>query len=177
VLAHTFSGAWRTALVLLWVWPTGGPLSAQGDCSSCHDQGPKLQKSAHAALSCDTCHQDHDKFPHPENASKPECASCHVDEAKDYARSVHGMTAKKGNEAADCSVCHGDAAVAGGLNPDLRHSSVIGSAEAVRSVVIDGALQHNGMVSFRAALSPADAEATRQYLIKRANEDKTLGER
>ena len=74
-----------------------------------------------------------------------------------------------------CSVCHGDAAVAGGLVPDLRHSGVIGSAEAIKSVVIDGALQHQGMVSFRSALKPEDVESIRQYLIKRANEDKALG--
>jgi alcohol dehydrogenase (cytochrome c)/quinohemoprotein ethanol dehydrogenase len=74
-----------------------------------------------------------------------------------------------------CSVCHGDAAIAGGLVPDLRHSGAIGSADAVRSVVIDGALQHQGMVSFRAALKPEDVENIRQYLIKRANEDKALG--
>ncbi len=73
-----------------------------------------------------------------------------------------------------CSVCHGDAAVGGVLNPDLRHSAAIGSADAIRSVVIDGALQHNGMVSFKSALSADDAEAIRQYLIKRANEDKAL---
>ena len=73
-----------------------------------------------------------------------------------------------------CSVCHGDAAVAGALNPDLRHSATLGSADAVKSIVIDGALQHNGMVSFQKALKPKDAEAIRQYLIKRANEDKAL---
>ena len=73
-----------------------------------------------------------------------------------------------------CSVCHGDTAIAGALNPDLRHSGAIGDAAVIRSVVIDGALQHNGMVSFKAALKPQDAEAIRQYLIKRANEDKAL---
>ncbi|WP_120717161.1 PQQ-dependent dehydrogenase, methanol/ethanol family [Tsuneonella amylolytica] len=73
-----------------------------------------------------------------------------------------------------CLVCHGDAAVAGGLVPDLRHSSAIGYADTIKGIVIDGALQHNGMVSFAKALSSADAEAIRQYLIKRANEDKTL---
>jgi alcohol dehydrogenase (cytochrome c)/quinohemoprotein ethanol dehydrogenase len=73
-----------------------------------------------------------------------------------------------------CSVCHGDAAIAGGLNPDLRHSGAIAYADTVKSIVIDGALQHNGMVSFAKALRPADAEAIRQYLIKRANEDKAL---
>ena len=74
-----------------------------------------------------------------------------------------------------CAVCHGDAAVAGGLVPDLRHSGTINSAEAIRSVVIDGALQHNGMVSFKTALKPEDVEDVRQYVIKRANEDKKLG--
>jgi alcohol dehydrogenase (cytochrome c)/quinohemoprotein ethanol dehydrogenase len=71
-------------------------------------------------------------------------------------------------------VCHGDAAVAGALNPDLRYSPTIGSADAIRAVVVDGALEHNGMVSFKAAVTPQDAEAIRQYLIKRANEDKAL---
>ena len=69
-----------------------------------------------------------------------------------------------------------DAAVAGGLVPDLRYSGALGSAEAVKSVVIDGALKHNGMVSFSSALKPADVEAIRQYVIKRANEDKALGD-
>lgn len=76
-----------------------------------------------------------------------------------------------------CSVCHGDAAVAGGLNPDLRHSAAINAPGTLKAVVIDGALQHNGMVSFATALRPADAEAIRQYLIKRANEDKALDKR
>ena len=65
--------------------------------------------------------------------------------------------------------------IAGALNPDLRYSMTIGSADAVRAVVIDGALKHNGMVSFASAVKPADAEAIRHYLIKRANEDKALG--
>lgn len=80
-----------------------------------------------------------------------------------------------------CAVCHGDAAVAGGLDPDLRHSPYIASAEGVKAVVIDGALMHGegakGMVSFKAVMNPADAEAIRQYLIKRANEDKALEEK
>ena len=50
-----------------------------------------------------------------------------------------------------------------------------GLAAPDRSVVIDGMLQHNGMVSFKSALKPADADAIRHYVIKRANEDKALG--
>ena len=76
-----------------------------------------------------------------------------------------------------CSVCHGDAAVAGGLNPDLRHSGTIGSAEAVKAIVLGGQLHELGMVSFKSALKAPDAEAIRMYLIKRANEDKALASR
>nr|WP_095011413.1 PQQ-dependent dehydrogenase, methanol/ethanol family [Tsuneonella mangrovi] len=73
-----------------------------------------------------------------------------------------------------CIVCHGDGAISGGLVPDLRHSPTIDSPDAIKAVVLEGALQHNGMVSFAKALTPADAEAIRQYIIKRANEDKAL---
>jgi quinohemoprotein ethanol dehydrogenase len=73
-----------------------------------------------------------------------------------------------------CSVCHGDAAIAGGLNPDLRHSGMINGADAFRQIVVDGALQHNGMVGFKSAVDAKGSEALRHYLIKRANEDKAL---
>ncbi|WP_296680280.1 PQQ-dependent dehydrogenase, methanol/ethanol family [Novosphingobium sp.] len=73
-----------------------------------------------------------------------------------------------------CSACHGDAAVAGGVNPDLRHSGALNDGAAFKSIVIEGALQHQGMVSFRAALKPDDAEAVRHYVISRANEDLRL---
>jgi alcohol dehydrogenase (cytochrome c)/quinohemoprotein ethanol dehydrogenase len=73
-----------------------------------------------------------------------------------------------------CGVCHGDSAVSGDLNPDLRHSGVIASAQALRLVVLGGQLHSEGMVSFKSALTAADAEAIRSYLIHRANEDKAL---
>ncbi|MBD3729331.1 MAG: PQQ-dependent dehydrogenase, methanol/ethanol family [Sphingomonadales bacterium] len=79
-----------------------------------------------------------------------------------------------------CSVCHGDAAVAGGVNPDLRHSPVLGKADTFKAIVIDGALSQgggNGMVSFATAIKPEQAEDVRQYVIKRANEDKALGDK
>jgi alcohol dehydrogenase (cytochrome c)/quinohemoprotein ethanol dehydrogenase len=60
------------------------------------------------------------------------------------------------------------------LNPDLRHSGALNAAESIKMVVIDGALHENGMVSFKSVLKPEDAEAIRQYLISRANEDKKL---
>jgi quinohemoprotein ethanol dehydrogenase len=73
-----------------------------------------------------------------------------------------------------CSGCHGDAAVAGAVNPDLRHSPTLNAADAVKAIAIDGALKHNGMVSFKVALTAENVEDIRQYLIKRANEDKAL---
>ena len=76
-----------------------------------------------------------------------------------------------------CAVCHGDAAVSGGLNPDLRHSGTIASAEAIKAIVLGGQLHELGMVSFKSALKAPDAEAIRMYLVKRANEDKALAAR
>jgi quinohemoprotein ethanol dehydrogenase len=73
-----------------------------------------------------------------------------------------------------CGACHGDAAIAGVLNPDLRHSGAIASGDTIKAIVVDGALKHRGMVSFKSVVTAADAEAIRQYLIKRANEDKAL---
>ena len=40
-----------------------------------------------------------------------------------------------------CSVCHGNAAVAGALNPDLRHSVALGNPKLWQEIVHDGATQ------------------------------------
>ena len=76
-----------------------------------------------------------------------------------------------------CGVCHGDAAYGGGLLPDLRRSPLLADSAAWSSVVHDGALRTRGMVSFAPVLSPAQVEAIRHYVIKRANEDKALVDR
>ena len=73
-----------------------------------------------------------------------------------------------------CGVCHGDAAVGGTLVPDLRRSGVINDAALWQQVVHDGALKANGMVGFASVMSAPDIETVRQYVIKRANEDKAL---
>ncbi|MEN9719086.1 MAG: hypothetical protein RIQ99_1964, partial [Pseudomonadota bacterium] len=84
------------------------------------------------------------------------------------------------NFARYCSVCHGDAALGGALNPDLRHSAYITAPEGIRAVVLDGVLMQSdhpkGMVSFKSVFKPEDVEDIRQYLVKRANEDKALGD-
>ena len=75
-----------------------------------------------------------------------------------------------------CSVCHGNTAVAGSLNPDLRHSGALGNPKAWQSIVHDGALSANGMVAWGSQFKPDQIEAIRLYVIKRANQDKALGD-
>ena len=89
------------------------------DCAECHQQSQRLARSAHADLTCDTCHEAlpagapgtaKAAGPHPYGMSKPECVTCHQDQAGEYANGVHGLARKAGNDAApDCGVCHSDA--------------------------------------------------------------------
>ena len=98
----------------------------------------------------------------------------------DAARSAAGTALAAGDRRGGahfgryCGVCHGDAAVAGSLIPDLRHSGAINSAESFKTIVYDGALKDNGMVSFKPVMTPEEVEAIRHYVIHRANEDKAL---
>jgi alcohol dehydrogenase (cytochrome c)/quinohemoprotein ethanol dehydrogenase len=73
-----------------------------------------------------------------------------------------------------CSQCHNDAAVGSTVLPDLRRSAALENQETWQTIVHDGALTPNGMVSFAPSLSRQRIEAIRQYVIKRANEDKML---
>jgi len=70
-----------------------------------------------------------------------------------------------------CSACHGDVAVSGGILPDLRYSSTLAN-EQWFNIVLNGALQSNGMISFAKELSREDATAIRAYVIFRANQSK-----
>jgi cytochrome b subunit of formate dehydrogenase len=87
------------------------PALTAADCVACHTvQAGKLPASAHAALTCDTCHSGHETVPHAANLPKPECATCHSDQQQEFEKSVHREEQKKGNGAAPgCSNCHGSA--------------------------------------------------------------------
>ena len=114
------------------------------DCTSCHEQGQKLAKSAHAALTCDTCHESHDKYPHPANIPKPACVTCHTNQAEDYSMSAHGQARKNGNEGApDCALCHGSA-----------HELISPKSQAFRTSVPDTCGMCHGEVvdQFRASV-------------------------
>ena len=67
-----------------------------------------------------------------------------------------------------CSVCHGQAAVGGGVVPDLRTSPFI-AVDAWYSIVLDGALRQGGMAPFAPVLDHTQASAIRDYIIHRAN--------
>jgi alcohol dehydrogenase (cytochrome c)/quinohemoprotein ethanol dehydrogenase len=73
-----------------------------------------------------------------------------------------------------CSICHGDAAIGGVLNPDLRHSATLNSPQLWQQIVHDGILKERGMVAWSANMTPAQIENIRLYVIKRANEDRDL---
>ncbi len=110
-LPHAPLGA--ALLGLLFGAAGTGTLSAAGkpvECVSCHEQGQKLEKSAHAGLACDTCHESHETYPHAANIPKPQCTTCHENQAGAYANGVHGQARQHGNEGApDCGMCHGSA--------------------------------------------------------------------
>ena len=94
--------------LFLGLW-TGGRADGApaASCEQCHDQGKKLVKSAHASLTCDTCHEKHETYPHPADAPKAQCAACHEDQRNDFSKSVHAEELKKGNAGApDCAMCH-----------------------------------------------------------------------
>ena len=96
------------------------------------------------ALPCDTCHESHDKFPHPANIPKPACVTCHADQAGDYEKGVHGQARKGGNEGApDCSLCHGSA-----------HELLPPKSQAFRTAVPDtcGMCHSDVVTQFRASV-------------------------
>lgn len=85
-------------------------------CLACHGSaGMKSEKgkdisidpakhaaSAHAVLACQDCHTSIKDFPHPAKIAKVQCATCHDDEAKHFATSVHSLLGENA-----CASCHG----------------------------------------------------------------------
>ena len=70
----------------------------------------------------------------------------------------------------NCQVCHGPS-VSGAFLPDLKKTPMLLTPDDFKSVVIDGARKHNGMVSFARFMTPADAEDIRAYIISEAKKD------
>ena len=71
----------------------------------------------------------------------------------------------------NCSVCHG-ANATGTYLPSLKTSQMLLTEDNWKSVVIDGARQSMGMISFKEYLTPAQSESIRAYVLSEAVKDK-----
>jgi hypothetical protein len=107
----------------------GQPAATQGvECSKCHGNrdliaanasGPgqdtalyvpatALQGSVHQALACTDCHRGFDAgFPHQVDRVVVPCETCHAQEGRDYAASIHAPNAETNGDAPSCVGCHG----------------------------------------------------------------------
>lgn len=128
---------WRVGQLLVLLFAVAICGRAEDTCTSCHNQGQKLAKSAHASLECSSCHVKHEQYPHPAKIPKPVCTDCHTQQGADYEQSVHGQAAKKGGAAPDCSMCHGGA-------HELQNTKIATFRE---SVIDTCAMCHSDVVS------------------------------
>ena len=92
-------------------------LPAQTDCLSCHGDptmqdssghsiginGDKFHASIHGSLQCTDCHTKVKGYPHPADAAVVDCSSCHADETRALAGSVHAKASEH-----PCLSCHGN---------------------------------------------------------------------
>ena len=122
---HNF---FRLALVILLFAPAVLAADAfkNSDCLDCHLDASNTRtvngrqvplpvfptngfaKSVHSDLDCVDCHAGVKDLVHAANLPPPDCGSCHADELKQYATSIHGMSHAMGaSGAAQCWDCHG----------------------------------------------------------------------
>ncbi len=100
------------------------PLPGSAECAACHEPGRRagkrepgmpppfdaaaLRASPHAALECRSCHDTGKTSPHPEKLPAVDCGACHTEQQNQYAESLHGRAAKRGDRLAPtCKHCHG----------------------------------------------------------------------
>jgi quinohemoprotein ethanol dehydrogenase len=76
--------------------------------------------------------------------------------------------------AGNCGFCHGPSTFSNGVLPDLRRSPALADKDTWHGVVLKGALEDQGMVSFAKWLSPEDVDAIRAYVAKQARDLKRL---
>jgi len=67
-----------------------------------------------------------------------------------------------------CSRCHGGETHSLNIIPDLRRSAALTSAALWNNIVIDGALEANGMIGWSEFLTDSDAESIRAYVAAQA---------
>jgi PQQ-dependent dehydrogenase (methanol/ethanol family) len=69
----------------------------------------------------------------------------------------------------NCTGCHESGRLFSGF-PDLNYTVALNAPDLFKSIVVDGVLAENGMISFKNSLKAEDAEAIRSFLTARANE-------
>jgi hypothetical protein len=109
---------WTLAAIFFLGFAVSGVRAQQNvECLSCHSQnglqdqaghsvqvdGAKQKASVHGSLRCTGCHVEIKGYPHTEHPAAVNCGTCHSDEAKDMAESVHANAT-----AHPCVACHGD---------------------------------------------------------------------
>ena len=71
----------------------------------------KFSSSIHGSLSCTNCHADLEgkDLPHETPLKRVDCGSCHGEEGKQHAKSLHGRALARGDALAPrCASCHGN---------------------------------------------------------------------
>ncbi len=101
------------------------------DCFTCHSDktlkgkrdgatislfvdGKVFSSSIHGKLNCIDCHADLEKkeLPHEEHLKPVQCGTCHAEEEKLHAASLHGKAVARGDPLAPrCKDCHGNHAI------------------------------------------------------------------
>ncbi len=80
----------------------GDPGSKSSSGRSVYVNRAKHSASVHGDLSCTTCHEEIQDFPHPVRVKKVDCSTCHAEESGSVQASIH---ATLGN--GSCGSCHG----------------------------------------------------------------------
>ncbi|MCV0394411.1 MAG: PQQ-dependent dehydrogenase, methanol/ethanol family [Rhizobiaceae bacterium] len=97
-----------------------------------------------------------------------EMAAAEWPELEEVSASAEAIAHGKSLYLTQCFMCHGDAAMSGGVLPDLRMAQP--EVHAIwNEIVLDGGFNEKGMPSFGDVMSPDDAQAIRQYILARAH--------
>jgi len=119
---------WGGLGLLLAVGIAAAATASNDDCLACHGDktmttkrggrtvslfvdGKKFATSIHAAFSCTNCHADLEgkDLPHDAPLARVQCGTCHAEEQKQHAASLHGKAIARGDALAPrCVDCHGN---------------------------------------------------------------------
>ncbi len=134
------TGLTAGGVVFLLLFLNAGMLRAQenADCLACHGDkslsverkgrtvslfvdGKKFGASIHGSLTCVSCHADlaGKDLPHEAPLARVDCGSCHTEEQKLHAESLHGKAIARGDAMAPhCVDCHGNHDISRARGPE-----------------------------------------------------------